>query len=80
MTAAAPNVRIVNALNGKITAPPTKFMQALSEADSFCAELDETHRLRDRCVELEIRVNELTEELSIWRDEALAARAKAGAK
>lgn len=36
MTTRAPVVRFVNALTGEVAARPSRFMQALSEADNLC--------------------------------------------
>lgn len=60
--------RRVNAFTGEkapVTDPPSRFMQALSEADNFVQDLDRVH-------ELQTRVEELTAERDSWRERALA--------
>jgi hypothetical protein len=42
---------------------PTKYFEALSEADEFCKELDEVHGLRTRNAELEAENTELADRL-----------------
>lgn len=57
----APRVRRVNAFNGQVA--PTKYFQALSEADNLCRELDGLRELQCRVQELEAENAELSERL-----------------
>jgi hypothetical protein len=67
-------VRIVNALNGNVAAAPSKFMQALSEADEFCRERDSRAELEIRNLELHAEIRSLHADLARAIDQRDAAR------
>jgi chromosome segregation ATPase len=57
----APLVRTVDALTGQVA--PTKYFQALSEADDYCKELDGLRELQTRLAEVESENTDLSERL-----------------
>jgi len=63
----APQFNSVNVLKGEVAERPSKFLAALSEADSLCRELDELR-------ETQTRVQELAAENRELRDENLKLR------
>lgn len=64
----APAFNSVNALNGDVADRPNRFFGALSEADSFCRELDTVHELRARVDELTAERNDLEGQLADARE------------
>lgn len=57
----APLARRVDMLSGDVA--PTKYFQALSEADNLCRELDELRELQTRVAELTAENTDLAERL-----------------
>jgi chromosome segregation ATPase len=57
----APNVRRVDMLTGQVA--PTKYFEALSEADNFVREIDDLRELQCRVQELESENTDLSERL-----------------
>lgn len=57
----APLARRVDMLSGDVA--PTRYFQALSEADNLCRELDTLHELQCRNAELEAENTDLAERL-----------------
>lgn len=67
----APSERIVEAFTGTIA--PSKFFQALAEADGHVEDAAEVERLREENAELHIRVAELKDEQAALRGQLFAA-------
>lgn len=73
MTPRAPSFRSVDALTGEVASP---VLGILATADHIHTAVADAERLRDENAELQIRVNELEEELGIWRDEVHRLRSE----